>query len=649
MSSLSGVNPYFRSAGPGGGESGFADPWSDMATAQMPLTIRSALWWSEYIWTLAGTYRTAMQRIASYFITDIELSGDVSEDEKLKYKSFLDGKLNLLSFVQLAADDRLAYGNAFLSVLVPFRRFLMCPRTGDVYPLRIVHSNPLFKFEFNSNFEFVATCPKTGWRGPWSVQDKPVEEAKHVILKRWNVHEIELLHDPFTDDVAYLWRIPEDYKQLVRAGNLFHLERASKQVLEAIKTDKMFRFNDGVIFHMKEPTLAGIRNRGWGMPRSLTNFRQIWYVQVLRRYNEAIAMDYVIPFRILTPAPRSGSAATGGVPAQDPISVYNGGDLRAQIRSMINRRRRDPAGIQSLPFPVQYQMLGGEANQLAPTELIQQGYDTLLNEAGVPVEFYQGSLSIQVAPVALRLFESTHRQLVAELNAVVQWACDAISHIMSWEQVTAKLKRVTVADDLQKQMAALQLMMGQQLSGTSGLAAIGFDWRTEQKRLAEEARDQQEMQARQQEEMEQAGFAAEVAKGSMGGAPAGGQPQQGGAAPQQQGGAAPQQGGNQQGPDAQSAMGAGQYPVSAYIQTMGANTPITPNDLQAAAEQLANELLGLPEGVKDSELRKLKQFNPTLHSLVRTKMDETRSSLKSQGGAMLQQQMFGGGGAPPAG
>jgi hypothetical protein len=648
-SSLSGVNPYFRSSGPGGGESGFADPWSDMATAQMPLTIRSALWWSEYIWTVAGTYRTAMQRIASYFITDIELSGDVSEDEKLKYKTFLDSKLNLLSFVQLAADDRLAYGNAFLSVLVPFRRFLMCPKTGNLYPLRVVHSNPLFKFEFSSNFEFVATCPVTGWRGPWSVQDKPVEEAKHVILKRWNVHEIELLHDPFTDEVAYLWRIPEDYKQLVRAGNLFHLERASKQVLEAIKSDKMFRFNDGVIFHMKEPTLAGIRNRGWGMPRSLTNFRQIWYVQVLRRYNEAIAMDYVIPFRILTPAPRSGSAATGGVPAQDPISIYNGGDLRAQIRSMINRRRRDPAGIQSLPFPVQYQMLGGEANQLAPTELIEQGYDTLLNEAGVPVEFYKGSLGIQVAPVALRLFESMHRQLVAELNSVVQWACDAISEIMSWEQVTAKLKRVTVADDLQKQMAALQLMMGQQLSGTSGLAAIGFDWRTEQKRLAEEARDQQEMQARQQEEMEQAGFAAEVAKGSVGGAPAGGQPQQGGAAPQQ-GGAAQPQGGNAQGPDAQSAMGAGQYPVSAYIQTMGANTPITPNDLQAAAEQLANELLGLPEGVKDSELRKLKQFNPTLHSLVRTKMDEKRNSLKSQGGAMLQQQMFGGGGgAMPAG
>ena len=77
---------------------------------------------------------------------------------------------------------------------------------------------------------------------------------------------------------------------------------------------------------------------------------------------------------------------------------------------------------------------------------------------------------------------------------------------------------------------------------------------------------------------------------------------------------------------------------------MGPNAAVTPNDLQTAAEQLANELLGLPESVKDSELRKLKQFNPTLHSIVRAKMDDMRQKFRTQGGAMLQQQQFGGGG-----
>jgi hypothetical protein len=636
MTYLSSGSPFFsRGAGVTHGEHGFADPFNDIATTQMPTTMKSALWWSEYIWQIVGTYRTAMERIVSHFLTELEIGGEeVGDDEKKKYKEYLNDELGLLNFMSIALKDRLCYGNFFGSVIVPFRRYLQCPKTGDMYPLKVVYNN--FNFQFDAQFNFVATCPKTGWRGSWHVVDKPKEESDRLILKRWNPHEIEILHDPYTDEVSYLWRIPEYYKRMVKEGNLFHLERVSKQVLQAIKQDKLFRFYPDTIYHMREPTLAGIRAMGWGLPRSLVNYRQLWYLQVLRRYNEAIALDYVIPFRLITPEVKAGGGGTGGFAMNDPMASYNMGDFRSQIRNMINRRRRDPAGWNTLPFPVKYQILGGEASQLAPTEMITQAYDTLLNESGVPVEFYQGSLTMQTGPVGIRLFESMHRGLVDDANKFAQWTVDAISKILSWQQIDCKLKPVTIADDMQKQMAALQLMMGQQLSGTSGLAAIGYDWETEQRRIADEARKQQEMQARMQEEAEQAGFAAEIAKGMN---PAmqqqqGGQP---GAAPA--GGAG---GGNPTGPDAQSAMGAGQMPVSSYIQSMGPNVPVTPNDLEAAASQLAQELLGLPESVKDSELRKLKQFNPVLHGRVRTKMDEMRNQLRSQGGAMLQQQMASG-------
>ncbi len=633
---FSGTNPYIgRGTVSTYGEAGFADPFNDLATTQMPTTMKSALWWSEYIWTIQGTYRMAMERIVSYFITEIELSGEASDEEKEKYTDFLTKQLDVLNFLGQLLRDRLCYGNGFASVLVPFRRFLQSPKTGDMYPLKVVYNN--FNFQFNEKFEFVATCPKTKWRGPWHVVDKPRAESEHLILKRWSPHEMELLHDPYTDEVSYLWRIPEYYKRMIREGNLYHLERASKQVLEAIKDNKLFRFNNDAIFHMKEPTLAGIRNMGWGLPRSLINYRQIWYIQVLRRYNEAIALDYVIPFRLITPMARGGAANAGGISTQDPMSIYSAGDFRSQVRQMINRRRRDPASWQMLPFPVQYQVLGGDAKQLAPTEMIKQGFDNLLNECGTPVEFYQGSLSIQAAPIALRLFESTHRQLVSDANGFLQWMCGFISRVMSWELVDCALKRVTIADDMQKQMSALQLMMGQQLSGTTGLRAIGYDWKSEQKLIAEEARQQQEMQARQQEEMEQAGFAAEVSKG-MNPAAQGAQ----GGAPPAGGGGAPAGGGNPVGPDAQSAMGAGNTPVSEYIKTMSPNVPVTPNDLQAAASDLAQQLLGLPESVKDSELRKLKQFNPTLHSIVRAKLDEIRQQNRLQGGAAMQQQQAGG-------
>ena len=87
--------------------------------------------------------------------------------------------------------------------------------------------------------------------------------------------------------------------------------------------------------------------------------------------------------------------------------------------------------------------------------------------------------------------------------------------------------------------------------------------------------------------------------------------------------------------------------MTTYIQSMGANVPVTPEDLMTTAEQLATELLGMPEGVKDSELRKLSQYNTVLHSIVKEIMTKQRRQMRMQGGAMLQQQQQqGGGGAP---
>ena len=91
-------------------------------------------------------------------------------------------------------------------------------------------------------------------------------------------------------------------------------------------------------------------------------------------------------------------------------------------------------------------------------------------------------------------------------------------------------------------------------------------------------------------------------------------------------------------------MGAGGYPVTSYVESMSPQTPQTPQDLMATAASLAQQLLGLPEGIKDSELRKLKQKNEVLHSLVRAEMDKIRGEARTQGGAQILQQQFGGGG-----
>jgi len=468
------------------------------------------------------------------------------------------------------------------------------------------------------------------------VNDQPEDLEKKLRVKIWSPHEIEILHDIYTDDASYIWRIPEDYKKQVREGHLYHLERASLQVIQAIKNNQVFMFNPGVIFHMKEPTLAGVRNRGWGISRILTLFRDLWHVQVLRRYNEAIALDYIIPFRLITPEARSGGGGSGMAEGSmtDPLQTIDMGNFKSQVMRMIRQRRRDPAGWHTLPSPVQYQALGGDATQLAPSEITEQAMETLLNASGTPMELYRGTMQLQAAPVSLRLFEATHYHLVHDNNAFLRWLVQQLSQLLSWEMVSARMRRVTHADDFNKQMAQLQLMMGQAISQSTGLRAIGLDWDDEQRQIAEEARRQAQLQAQVQEEMEQAAFGDQIAKGQAAMPGAGGAA--GGAMPP---GAAPAGGGG----DPAAAGGAGAAgPVSDML--MSGNTPQTPNDMLAQAESLATQLLALPESQKDSELRALSQKNEFLHALVKAQMEKMRNRAQTAGGAMLLGQQ----GAMPA-
>lgn len=651
----SGFSSRFATGGYGPFDEHFPNPFMDVASRNMPLSMRNALHYSEYIFNNAGIYRSALERVVSYFLTDIEFADpEVSDDEQDKWEEFLVEPIDALGNLRRAYVDRMAYGNSFTSLLVPFNRFLACPKCGNSYPLREVYENNVFNFAW-SDMQFVASCPhcKTGggFRGPWRVDDKDDDNDRKVSVKHWSPHEIEILHDYYTDETHYLWRIPEDYKQQVRKGNLYHLERVPEPVLSAIGKNQMFRFHPDVIFHMKEPKLAGMRNRGWGLPRTLVNFRQLYYVQVLRRYNEAIALDYVVPFRLITPAPRPGTGGSGGASQMaDPLLSFNMQDFRSQVMSMIRKRRRDPAGWNFLPFPVQYQMLGGDAAKLAPTDLIAQGTDDLLNAVGVPAELYKGTLQLQAAPVALRLFEATHSPLVHEGNAWLRWLARQLSQVMCWELVKPSLRRVTIADDMTRVMAVLQLFSGQQVSGTDALKMIGLDWKQQTKRMGEEQLFAMKEKARLEEEGNELGFAQQLAQGnaaqqqqqalgiSQGGGTAGGP---GGAGPAPAGGGGGGAAGAQPGmpPD----------PVDQFMQGQNDQTPQTPEDLVQAADGLAQKLLGTNDADKNKSLRKLKQLHPVLHSLVRARLDAIRRDAKNSGGAQVLAQQFGGGGGQPPG
>lgn len=634
MPSPNNMTGQFASSGPGmSADDRFPDPFCDIASLSMPESIQAALRWCEFIMNCNGLYRQAIDRVVSYFLTDVEIVdfGDsaLSGEEKEKYQEFFEQTLGIKNTLHSVAMDYLTYGNSFTSLLVPFKRYLSCKKCGLEMPLAQIFNKQTCNFKWQE-FEFHATCPQCHYSGVFSHIDRRSGDSGEIKIKRWSPHEIELLWDPYTDDVRYVWRIPEDYRTLIKQGHLHHLERASWEVIQAVKTNQNLMFDKDVVFHLKEDALAGLRNRGWGISRILANFRQAWYVQILMRYNEAVALDYVIPFRVITPAPRGGDAASS-----DPVHTINLGNFTARVQAMLRARRSDPARWNVLPFPVNYQALGGDASQLAPKDLLDQGFDTLLKCIGMPVELFNGSLTLQAAPAALRLFEANWAHLPHNLNRFLSHIADSVAKIKSWEPANVKLMRVTHADDLNRQMAKLQLMMGQQISKSTGLKSVGLDYDEETKRMLEEERIYAEEQAKMQKEMEQAQQMDALAQsagqqfGGMGDPGAGAtgmNPQQAGMMPAAPGAPPPN-------------------PVDQFLMQRqnSPNVPRTPEDMQAQAQMIAQQVLSLPESQKDSQLIKLKRSDATMHALVSSIIDDIRQQAQTQGGAMLMAQQFGGG------
>lgn len=125
-------------------------------------------------------------------------------------------------------------------------------------------------------------------------------------------------------------------------------------MLEAIRHNKDYKFKQGGIFHMANNFISGISYNGWGIPNILLNYRSIHQMAVLRCINEAVGLDHMLPIRLLSPA-QSGQG--GGA---DAAAALNMGPWTASMKKLVHHKRTDPTALHIVPFPVQYQELGGE-------------------------------------------------------------------------------------------------------------------------------------------------------------------------------------------------------------------------------------------------------------------------------------------------
>jgi hypothetical protein len=472
------------------------------------------------------------------------------------------------------------YGNSFVSLYFPFVRMLGCKACGSEF------KDSKVDYKLVKGPALAGVCPKCGREGEFRREDRRSPDASGLKLVRWDPKQIKLQHHPVSGRTVYYWDIPGDYAEKLRQGDKFYLETTPWAIVKCVVADnkgdsRLFEFGDDAIYHFKEATLSGVDLKGWGMPPVMSNFKLAYYIQILRRYDEAIALDYIMPFRILFPdaGPAQGQDAFGNM----GMNVF-----KQHMQTMVRNRRRDPTAIQVAPFRVGYQAVGSEGQALAPKDSIQLASDELLNAVGYPADLYRGNLSIQAFPTALRLFEKTWGSLVDGYNDILAWVSRRICNYLLSGDIAAKLRPVTLADDIERKQLLLQAAGGMDVSKQTAYTAVGVDYLEEQRRVLEEQVKIQKLQLEAQEEQQ-----------------AGGQGQQG-------------QGG-QGGP--------------------GGEPGATPGDVYEQAKEEARRLLfQVPDSLRRGELIKMKNSNPTLHALVLQEMSQQRQEMGRQGGAQLLQQ-----------
>jgi hypothetical protein len=561
----------------------FPHPFFDYASEYIPTDVVTTLELCEYMFLTFGTFRSAARRVVRYFLTDLVLEGE-SDEEREKYEDFMHDDLHIMQQLAAIGDDFMTYGNVFVSLYLPFDRYLKCPQCKTEYHIDAIKDK--YKF-IAADLAFKGTCPKCNQSVTYSRDDRRSTDESRVKIIRWNPKQIQIRPHPISGTTEYYLELDSNFIQKLREGNSFYLNETPWSMIKcALSKSKdggtvLFKFKTDSIYHFKDSTLAGLPIKGWAVPPIMSNFKLVYYIHMLRRFDEAIALDFIMPYRVLYPKPNGPT---------DPLSSMNMNNFVVHLKRLVDNKRKNMTDMQIAPFPIGYEMLGGEAQTLAPKDSIVAALDEFLNAMGFPAELYKGSLQLTAFPVALRLFEKTWGHWVDSINDFLSWLITRVSRHFMWGDISGSLRSVTLADDIERKALALQAAAGMDISKRTAYMPLGIDYEEEQKRVIEE---QELIQKLQQEAMERA------------------QAQATGVAPQQPG--AP--GGD--------------------MSMSGA----TPGDVHEQAKAEANRLLfQTPETMRRGELIKIKHSNPTLHALVTQELDNLRSQLASQGQAMLIQQ-----------
>lgn len=429
--------------------------------------------WCLFLYMTHSEIKPIIKKKVAYVQTPLIYDG---EDADIKvWKDVLERTINLKRVEMGALIDVGVFGVAYLSIYYPFERFLVCPSCDEKNSLK---SFKKWKYEHH---KWMSSCPACKYHGEFTSETKHVKNRSRVRIIRWRPMDIEVEANPWTGYKQYTYRVPRALRKKIEDPNRNRVlvETTPDELLRAIKEKKNFLLDPDQLFVFEELSPSA-EDDSFPIPPLLHVFKDTWLFQTLRRAQEAISVEHILPLTILIPSPTQAGTS--------PHQNYDLGTWQTHMNQMVRQWRRDPNAIYTAPFPATVENIRGDAqalNVFRDMEMVRQQIAAGLD---VPIEFIMGNLNWTGASVSLRVLENLFLNMIEDLERFEQtFIIPKLRRHLRLPKIEIRHQDFKMADDAQQKQIALSLRQTNTISDRTTIDELGFENEVEEKRKKVEA------------------------------------------------------------------------------------------------------------------------------------------------------------------
>jgi hypothetical protein len=445
----------------GMGRSGvrYPSPFFDLGHTYLPPSQKKLLHWCRYYYLVNPLINSVIHKMSEYPITEIVID-EKNVKVKEKWEELLGTHLRYRPFQIEVGLDYYTYGMCVVTIHFPFTKWLICRNCKHKHKAK----KTAYKWR---NLDYVISCDKCGTMAPAKVQDFYERDLRRIRLMRWNPEYVNVEPGFAGSDPIYTFELPLQTKNDVLLGKKTTLDSIPDVFIEAMRRGKFVRFADENVFVLKRPIISQ-KDEGWGMPLIFPVLKDTFYLQILRKAQEAIAQEHIVPLRVLFP--QAGSQTS------DPYSTINLDSWKGRIEGEIAKWKYDNNYIPILPLPIGNETIGGDGKALMLHQEMEAWSNQIVAGMGVPREFVFGGLTYSGSNVSMRMLENSFIGYRVDHESMLNnFIIRRIAHFMGWPVIKAHMRRFKMADDLQRTAFYFQLNQAQKISDQTLLQESDMD------------------------------------------------------------------------------------------------------------------------------------------------------------------------------